>query len=164
MEHKFNDSVIYIRNGHPIPAIVLKSQVTPDGELLTLLYAAPALGPQLLAQGTTRGIAQVQPAVAPFVKGNLFGWKEWGEVEPVDPLTGEEAVKAADEVFGPVEPGAPESPHALTEKQFNDTVGSLEESGVTLPPQETIDAAKSILTQRAPGPPQPPSTGEHPVA
>jgi len=28
-------------------------------------------------------------------------------------MTHDEAVKVADEVFGPVEPGAPESPHAI---------------------------------------------------
>ena len=74
--HNFNDSVLYVRNGKPIPAIVLSSLQSDRGELLTVLYAQPDIGPQLLAQGTTRGIAQVQQAVQPFVEGNVFGWKE----------------------------------------------------------------------------------------
>lgn len=76
MQKQFNDSIIYVRNGKPLPAIVLASQATAEGELLTLLYADPVNGPQLLAQGTTRGIAQVQQAVAPFVEGNMFGWTD----------------------------------------------------------------------------------------
>ena len=125
MSHAFNDSVVYVRNGNPIPAIVLKSQQSADGELLTLLYADPATGPGLLAQGTTRGIAQVQQAVAPFVAGNTFGW-----LDPFDGHSAEalqsvldhvEDIAAAkpsapeqlDEAQGPVTPGDPESPHAL---------------------------------------------------
>jgi hypothetical protein len=76
MSHSFNDSVVYIRNGKPIPAIVLSSLMSDRGELLTVLYAQPEIGPTLLAQGTTRGIAQVQQAVAPFVEGNTFGWQD----------------------------------------------------------------------------------------
>jgi len=76
MQKQFNDSIIYVRNGKPLPAIVLASQATAEGELLTLLYADPVNGPQLLAQGTTRGIAQVQQAVAPFKEGNVFGWHD----------------------------------------------------------------------------------------
>ena len=74
--HNFNDSVLYVRNGKPIPAIVLSSLQSEHGELLTLLYAQPEIGPTLLAQGTTRGVAQVQLSVLPFVEGNAFGWKE----------------------------------------------------------------------------------------
>ena len=110
MQKQFNDSIIYVRNGKPLPAIVLASQATAEGELLTLLYADPVNGPQLLAQGTTRGIAQVQKAVAPFVEGNMFGWKPWGEVAPTEPPTAPEQL---DEVQGPVTPGAPESPHSI---------------------------------------------------
>jgi len=110
MQKQFNDSIIYVRNGKPLPAIVLASQATAEGELLTLLYADPVNGPQLLAQGTTRGIAQVQKAVAPFVEGNMFGWKPWGEVAPTEPPTAPEQL---DEDQGPVTPGDPESPHAI---------------------------------------------------
>jgi hypothetical protein len=110
MQKQFNDSIIYVRNGKPLPAIVLASQATAEGELLTLLYADPVNGPQLLAQGTTRGIAQVQKAVAPFVEGNMFGWKPWGEVAPTEPPTAPEQL---DEAQGPVTPGDPESPHAI---------------------------------------------------
>ena len=74
--HQFNDSVLYVRNGKPIPAIVLKSQETPGGELLTLLYADPDAGPAMVSQSTTRGIAQVQNAVAPLAEGKVFGWKD----------------------------------------------------------------------------------------
>jgi hypothetical protein len=132
MQKQFNDSIIYVRNGKPLPAIVLASQATAEGELLTLLYADPVNGPQLLAQGTTRGIAQVQKAVAPFVEGNMFGWKPWGEVAPTEPPTAPEqldedqgpvtpgdpespptAPEQLDEAQGPVTPGDPESPHAI---------------------------------------------------
>ena len=72
--HSYNDSVVYVRNGKPIPAIMLSSLQSDRGELLTVLYAQPEMGPVLLAQGTTRGIAQVQQALAPFVDGNTFGY------------------------------------------------------------------------------------------
>lgn len=74
MQKQFNDSIIYVRNGKPLPAIVLASQATAEGELLTLLYADPVNGPQLLAQGTTRGIAQVAIGVPPVTHGAKFGW------------------------------------------------------------------------------------------
>jgi hypothetical protein len=148
MSHVYNDSVVYIRNGKPIPAIVLSSLMSDRGELLTVLYAQPEIGPTLLAQGTTRGIAQVQQAVAPFVEGNMFGWKDT-EVETVtlanlppsiaiyvkkledelaettegrdkalQEMADAGAVKRTapeqlDEAQGPVEPGDPESPHAI---------------------------------------------------
>ncbi len=145
--HSFNDSVVYVRNGKPIPAIVLSSLQSDRGELLTVLYAQPEIGPTLLAQGTTRGVAQVQQAVTPFVEGNVFGWEDtfasdlraWkarpkptiAELEAILNEEGEFPIKinpdgsisadlpeghaalAADIVFGPVQPGAPESPHAI---------------------------------------------------
>lgn len=85
----FNDAVICIRNGKPVPAIVLSSLSSDQGELLTLLYADPDNGPQLIAQHTTRGIAKTQLAVAPWVGGKAFGWREVDEVviapKPVAP-------------------------------------------------------------------------------
>jgi len=94
MSHSFNDSVVYVRNGKPIPAIVLSSLMSDRGELLTVLYAQPEIGPTLLAQGTTRGIAQVQQALAPFKDGNTFGWKD----EIVE--TAEAPKTPADEMVG----------------------------------------------------------------
>lgn len=79
---QFNDAVSYIRGGKSIPAIVLSSLASAKGELLTLLYAQPDMGPVLLAQGTTRGIAQVQQAVEPMVEGKAFGWQEAVEEAP----------------------------------------------------------------------------------
>jgi len=77
MSHLFNDSVTYFRNSKPIPEIVLNYQIGPTGEeLLTLLYAQPDMGPVLLAQGTTRGIAQVQQGVQPMIPGRVFGWQD----------------------------------------------------------------------------------------
>ncbi len=111
--HSFNDSVIYVRNGKPIPAIVLSSLQSEHGELLTLLYAQPEIGPTLLAQGTTRGVAQVQLSVLPFVKGNAFGWKEDDYSEANLGIKHPTAPEQLDEVQGPVTPGAPESPHAI---------------------------------------------------
>jgi hypothetical protein len=146
---QFNDAVLYIRNGKTIPAIVLKSQSTPDGELLTLLYADPDKGPGLLAQGTSRGVAQVENAVAPIAPGKLFGWQ----------MTGDEAAKLADEVFGPATPGAPESPHVI-EPIMPDDPTSL--ASVESAKDAALAAEQNV--QRVPGPPQPPKTDDHPVA
>jgi len=154
MSHVFNDSVIYVRNGKPIPAIVLSSLQSDKGELLTLLYAQPEIGPTLLAQGTTRGIAQVQQAVQPFVEGNVFGWRPWGEVAPVEPVPvpqtptaiPDRAPEQLDEAQGPVTPGAPESPHAIEQAgghqgaenpdggEFGHGVGTIPE-GITIAPE-----------------------------
>jgi hypothetical protein len=110
MSHVYNDSVVYIRNGKPIPAIVLSSLQSERGELLTVLYAQPDIGPTLLAQGTTRGIAQVQQAVAPFKEGNTFGWYDEVVAVPQKTISAPEQL---DEAQGPVTPGDPESPHAI---------------------------------------------------
>lgn len=162
MQKQFNDSIIYVRNGKPLPAIVLASQESPLGELLTLLYADPTKGPTLLAQGTTRGIAQVQQAVTPMVEGNVFGWEEVESVaadmtiallEAADKendqlrqkIAEQEAIlnqkpepapltslEQLDEVQGPVEPGDPESPHAIEPIMPTDPTSV-----------ESIDAAKA---------------------
>jgi len=152
MQKQFNDSIIYVRNGKPLPAIVLASQATAEGELLTLLYADPVNGPQLLAQGTTRGIAQVQKAVAPFVEGNMFGWKPWGEVAPTEPPTAPEQL---DEAQGPVEPGAPESPHAIEQtggqQGAENPDGGEFEHGVGTAPEGITIAPKGIFAEGEPG-------------
>ena len=83
---QFNQAVVYVRDGKPIPAIVLKSQSSDGGELLTLLIADPLYGPGLIAQGTTRGVAQVVSAVAPLTEGKAFGWHEAGDDELVDAI------------------------------------------------------------------------------
>jgi hypothetical protein len=73
---QFNDSVVYVRDGKSLPAIVLKSQQSPDGELLALLYADPVAGPRLVLDGTFRGVAQVASAVPPLKDGAKFGWED----------------------------------------------------------------------------------------
>ena len=150
MSHSFNDSVVYIRNGKPIPAIVLSSLMSDRGELLTVLYAQPEIGPTLLAQGTTRGIAQVQQAVAPFKEGNMFGWKPWGEVAPTEPPTAPEQL---DEAQGAVEPGAPESPHAPGFASFHvaeNEDGTLESHPGSYPENNPpSDSEREIAVQKS---------------
>ena len=117
MSHSFNDSVVYVRNGKPIPAIVLSSLQSDRGELLTVIYAQPEIGPTLLAQGTTRGIAQVQQAVQPMAPGRIFGWVESNEFGNPLPekvsLIEVTAPEQLDEAQGPATPGDPDSPHAI---------------------------------------------------
>lgn len=86
MAKQFNDAVTYIRNGQPIPAIVLKSSEVEGEELLTLLYADPDNGPNLINQGTVRNIALVQTAVKPGADGRLFAWKNTEAGKPVAEL------------------------------------------------------------------------------
>ena len=92
---QFNDSVLYVRNGTVIPAIVLKSAIShprpdlPAGvqhsklhkdeapvETLTLLYADPDNGVGLVNSGTTAKIPLIAFAVKPWTDGSAFGWKE----------------------------------------------------------------------------------------
>jgi hypothetical protein len=96
----FNDSVLYIRNGKKIPAIVLKSSTPIDEEQLNLLYADPENGPQMVNQGTASKIGLVAIAVPPFVEGRQFAWEESPvatvKETAIDPATAAEleAVKA----------------------------------------------------------------------
>ena len=107
---QFNDSVTYIRKGNALPAIVLKSQASIYGELLTLLYANPDSGPGLVVQGTNRGVAAVDSAVKPMGVGAMFGWQENAIAVAVPKKS---AAELMDEVQGEVPLGDPNSPHAL---------------------------------------------------
>ncbi|SRR5579883_62098 len=73
---KFNDPVTYVRNGEELPAIVLKSSLDGDQELLALLYADPDAGPQLVMQGAVNKTGAYAFAVKPFREGAAYGWKE----------------------------------------------------------------------------------------
>lgn len=117
MSHKFGDVVVYQRGADAVNALVVQSVPQPVGEILTLLYLKPeASSPLLSGSNVEKAIATA--FVSPLTEGKTFGWKELPEStlpvggEPSDEC-GEEAAKAADAVFGPVEPGAPESPHAI---------------------------------------------------
>lgn len=119
----FNDAVLYIRDGKAIPGIVLKSQQTTAGELLTILYADPDTGPSLVAQGTCRGIGSIASAVGPMGTGRMFGWKDTAEMQfatenaglraQLAELKAEAATKPVDDVQGKVPPGDPKSPAAI---------------------------------------------------
>jgi hypothetical protein len=67
---KYNDSVIYVKNGVPIQGIVL----TVNGDLLSILYADPE-SESLAFQGNLARIAQVARSVKPMVDGAMFGWE-----------------------------------------------------------------------------------------
>lgn len=71
----FNDSVVYVLNGKPIPGTVLKSIPSEGGELLTLLYADPE-GEKQIAAGSTRYVGQIASMVKPLSEGSQFGWKD----------------------------------------------------------------------------------------
>jgi hypothetical protein len=71
----FNDSVVYVLNGKPIPGTVLKSIPSEGGELLTLLYADPE-GEKQIAAGSTRYVGQIASMVKPLTEGSRFGWKD----------------------------------------------------------------------------------------
>ena len=134
--HNFNDSVVYVRNGKPIPAIVLSSLQSDRGELLTVLYAQPEIGPTLLAQGTTRGIAQVQQAVAPFVEGNVFGWTDgYPQTEIGEPV---ERPKTPGDVFSEAI-----MPHLI---ELSKTVATIAPK-MEISPTGTIISANTLLQE-----------------
>ena len=142
MAQQFNDSVGYVRTGKPLPAIVLASQASEQGELLTLLYADPANGPQLLAQGTTRGIAQVQNAVAPMAEGKVFGWKDL-EFYPEDQAAHDALSKAHDVANEEL-------------KKVTENAREVDEENIAL--KAEIDKLTAILNQKPePAPEQPPA-------
>jgi hypothetical protein len=216
MQKPFNSLVVFVRNGVATPAFAVNSQLQADGrEFLSLLYADPITGPQLVLAGATRKVGDVALSVPPLSVGANFGWKDLqippddqkvmdehaaalkaGEPVPVLPYDEDDlpgvhglpvqatetdadkdarlanlahqelviilpvpsAPEQLDEAQGAVEPGAPESPHAIMP---------------TDPASfESVEAAKAAAlaaeqnTQRAPGPPQPPRMlpNEHPVA
>jgi hypothetical protein len=74
-QKRFNDLVTFVRNGSAIPALVVNSQLQPDGrEFLSLLYADPVTGPTLVISGASRKVGDVALSVAPLRPNGGFGW------------------------------------------------------------------------------------------
>jgi hypothetical protein len=83
-QKRFNDLVIFVRNGVAVPALVVQSQLQPDGrEFLSVLYADPTSGPTLVLSGATRKVGSVQLGAPPLSVGGNFGWKDL-EIHPGD--------------------------------------------------------------------------------
>lgn len=77
MQKPFNSLVVFVRNGVATPAFVVKSQLQADGrEFLSLLYADPITGPQLVLAGATRKVGDVALSVPPLSVGANFGWED----------------------------------------------------------------------------------------
>lgn len=97
----FNSLVVFVRNGVATPAFVVKSQLQADGrEFLSLLYADPITGPQLVLAGATRKVGDVAFGVPPLSVGANFGWKDLA-VHPDDQKVMDEraaALKAGEPV------------------------------------------------------------------
>ena len=75
MQQRFNSTVTFVRNGVAIPALVVNSQLQADGrEFLSLLYADPFSGPQLVIAGASRKVGDVALSVPPLSAGAGFGW------------------------------------------------------------------------------------------
>lgn len=89
--HKFGDIAIYVKDGKPLNALVAKAQ----GDSLNLLYLDPSNEASAF-QGNIARIVSCAVDVKPLAPGAKFGWQ------------------LMDEVQGPVTPGDPASPHALT--------------------------------------------------
>jgi hypothetical protein len=143
----FGDSVVYVKNGKPVQAIVLKSQQGPDGETLAVLYADPDKGPQLVAQGTFRGIDLVASNVTPIAEGKAFGWKELGDDETLAAMNA--AIDGNDTAVAELRKVAAELDKA------NDAYQTLKEENAAL--AATVAAQKAILNQKhEPQPEQPP--------
>lgn len=101
MQKPFNSLVVFVRNGVATPAFVVKSQLQADGrEFLSLLYADPITGPQLVLAGATRKVGDVALSVPPLSVGANFGWKDLA-VHPDDQKVMDEraaALKAGEPV------------------------------------------------------------------
>jgi len=124
-KHAFGDVVLYQRGKDSVNALVVQSHTQADGEHMMVAYLDPAMASPLLS-GTNVEKAIATAFVSPLTERKTFGWKELPEPtlpvggepsaecgEDTGRLSPEDAAKAADAVFGPVEPGAPESPHAI---------------------------------------------------
>ena len=70
---KYGDSVIYVRDGQPLNALVAQSFQTVDGETLNLIYLAP--GVNVIGQRMVN-LLQSAFSVKPLADGAKFGWKD----------------------------------------------------------------------------------------
>jgi len=106
MTHKFGDAAIYVKDGKPLNALVVKSNAGAV-ETLNLLYLDPS-SESFVGQGNASRLVSSAVDVKPLAEGAKFGWT---------PLSAPEQL---DEAQGPVTLGAPESPHALTTASVED--------------------------------------------
>lgn len=67
----FGDSVVYVKDGKPLNALVVKAQ----GDALNLIYLDPA-SESFVAQGNTSRLASTAVAVKPLADGAKFGWMQ----------------------------------------------------------------------------------------
>jgi hypothetical protein len=174
---KFNDLVVYICNGVAVPALVLKSQLQADGrEFLSLLYADPAIGPDLVIAGATRKVGSTALSVQPLSKG----WADLGAFDEEELAAHTAAVQAGEKppVVDVAEPDLP-GIHGLpvqADETDADKAARLanlaHQEPVILPvpsAPEHLDEAQGPVEPDDPNSPhaiepQPPNTGENPVA
>ncbi len=142
---QYGDVVTYVKDGKPLNAIVVKS----SGDILSLIYLDPT-SESMTHQGNLSRVVSTAIGVRPLSEGATFGWqgKDY-------PLSHEEEVKLADEVFGMIEPGFPESPHAIETKTYSD--GTTATGPGPLPEQSP---AQQEATQEATADPTPATTSE----
>jgi hypothetical protein len=103
-----------------------------------VLYADPDKGPQLVAQGTFRGIDLVASNVTPIAEGKAFGWKELGDDETLAAMNA--AIDGNDTAVAELRKVAAELQKA------NDAYQALKEENEAL--AATVAAQEKILNQK----------------
>jgi hypothetical protein len=122
MQQRYNNLVTFVRNGVAIPALVVNSQLQADGrEFLSLLYADPFSGPQLVIAGASRKVGDVALSVPPLSAGAGFGWFDLPVADAhaalLDDHAGALAVGALPPTIDPVLVGTPGIHVPIAERQ-----------------------------------------------
>lgn len=139
---EYGSTVVYVRNGEEINALVAQSSQQADGEHLTLVYLDPAFNSPLLG-GSTLQRAMATAFVGPLQDGGVNGWKEVEKVHPylapleARPLTDTEQKTYAEQLVDLTPSASDLDAHAKDEQIAADTAGTGEPTSSPEP-----DAAK----------------------
>lgn len=140
MAKKYGDVVSLVRNSVPLNAIVVQSNVQPDGEHLTVVYLDPTFDSPIIGGSALQRAVSTAFAV-PFKDGQVNGWK------PVEVLT-EEQILQMQMNFGDTQQKNDERWEKQLEAALNDAV-KLRGDVATLNEQKA-DLLKQIAALKTP--------------
>jgi hypothetical protein len=129
---KFGDSVIFVRNGVEINALVVQSAQQADGEHLTLVYLDPIKNVGFLSGSQVQGSIATAFSVVPLVEGSKNGWQHFStiDVPPVEAekidfitLTAEETLNSVRRQI--IDEGKATIPDGANLQDFVDAVNAI---------------------------------------
>jgi hypothetical protein len=124
---KFGDVVEFVRNGVPVKALVVQSNIQKDGENLTVAYLDPAMASNSMA-GILVDKAIAKAFVTPLTEGKSYGWRDLPEAAEAPKTSGDEF---SDKIM----------PHLI---ELSKTVSEIDPT-MEVSPDGTLISAKALL-------------------